>query len=54
MLYVEITFTFTSTVWAPENRAFFYCTEGREQLSDIFFSLLLAEHAHEQLSVWMS
>lgn len=43
--------TFTGSVGASEDGALFYSSEGREQLSDILFSLLLAEHAHEQLSV---
>lgn len=47
----NVVITFTGSVRSSKDGTLFYSSKGREQLSDILFSLLLAEHAHEQLSV---
>lgn len=43
--------TSATAVGSSEDGTLLYCAKGSEQLSDIVFCLLLAEHSHEQLSV---
>lgn len=43
--------TSAASVGSTEDGALLYCAESSKQLSDIVFSLLLAEHTNEQLSV---
>lgn len=43
--------TFAGSVGAAQNGALLYSSERGKQLANIVFSLLLAEHANEQLSV---
>ena len=52
MIDKKIELTFTGAVWTPEDCALFYCAKRRKQLADILFSLLFAEHPHEQFPVW--
>jgi len=43
--------TFASTVRPTKYGALLYSAEGMEDLSNIVFGLLFAEHANEQLAI---